>query len=254
MPPQTSNDSTSFDGLPGDDMDLGRGTNHKRVPSGDRSIDLKSTESISGSGNSTTPSSVILAASPFTRELSDLSGSYMNGVGSRGSKIHSVPGQIYDQAKGPWRQAYILSEIPPEKVERSVKGGADSTRDATIVVNKSDVVEIVDRVETPLDLTEQMQPQNHNRIPIMVLIMDGGRHGYELMQIWVDKSTDYIRDVVTTIQKSMPDKWKQDYDGIFQVRGNRFTQLIHILKVQKYDAQVNELFIAKPWSMTAKVT
>ena len=84
--------------------------------------------------------------------------------------------------------------------------------------------------------------------------MDGGKHSYELMQIWVDRSTDSVRDVVQSLQQSIPEKWKQDYDGIFQVRGNRFTQLIHILGLGKYDVQPNELLIAKPWSMTAKVT
>ena len=74
------------------------------------------------------------------------------------------------------------------------------------------------------------------------------------MQIWVDRSIDSIRDLVQVLQHKLPVGWKQAYDGLFQVRGNRFTQLINIIKLVKYDLQPNEILIAKPWSMAAKVT
>jgi hypothetical protein len=48
--------------------------------------------------------------------------------------------------------------------------------------------------------------------------------------------------------------WKQNYDGLVQVRGTHFTQLINIIRVGKYDIQPHEILIAKPWGMTAKMT
>jgi hypothetical protein len=38
------------------------------------------------------------------------------------------------------------------------------------------------------------------------------------------------------------------------VRGHRFTQLINIIRLVKYDVQPHEVLVAKPWGMTAKVT
>lgn len=58
------------------------------------------------------------------------------------------------------------------------------------------------------------------------------------------------------IQDQLRDKpnWKTDYDGLFQVRNHSYSQLIHILDVHRYDAQPFELWVAKPWSMSAKAT
>jgi len=88
----------------------------------------------------------------------------------------------------------------------------------------------------------------------MILLMDPSKQSYELMQIWVDRSIDSIRDLVQVLQHKLPVKWKQAYDGLFQVRGHRFTQLINIIRLVKYDIQPHEILVAKPWSMTAKVT
>jgi hypothetical protein len=76
------------------------------------------------------------------------------------------------------------------------------------------------------------------------------------MQIWVDVEVDTVRDVLHSIQHSLYDKeeWRQDYDGLFQVRNNHFSQLIHILNLSKYGVQPHELWVAKPWSMSAKTT
>ena len=77
---------------------------------------------------------------------------------------------------------------------------------------------------------------------------------YEIMQLWADRSTDSVRDVVNTMHQSIPMKWKQAYDGIFQMRGNKLTQLIHILSLEKYEIQPHEILVAKPWSMPSNVT
>jgi len=76
------------------------------------------------------------------------------------------------------------------------------------------------------------------------------------MQIWVDVEEDTVRDVLHSVQRSLCDKekWRQDYDGLFQVRNNHFSQLIHILNLSKYGVQPHELWVAKPWSMSAKST
>ena len=97
--------------------------------------------------------------------------------------------------------------------------------------------------------------QHHCRSPLLLLLMDPGRKIYELMHLWVDVSTDTVRDVLHAIQQSLGEsRWRLDYDGLFQVRNNHFSQLIHILNISKYDVQPYELWVAKPWSMAAKHT
>jgi hypothetical protein len=240
----------------------GGGANQQRKPSIDN-IDNKS----AGSASVAAPSSVYLAGPPLSRELSDLSGSYVNGSSSRRGGSSNVPAQIFDQAffnKGPWRQGYVLSQFPHSAALRPKSEHIISQNNtATVFVshNDSDGVEIInDLISGELNLLTAAggggieEKETSHRFPIIVLLMDTSKKSYELMQIWVDKSTDSVRDVVQTMHHSIPDKWKLDYDGIFQMRGNRFTQLINILSLEKYDAQPYELWIAKPWSMTAKVT
>jgi hypothetical protein len=229
------------------------------------------------------PSSVYLgSAITLNRELSDLSGSYVNGAASRGglnSKgTGAVPGHIYDDAntfKGPWRHAFVLSEQPPPLVVRQQQHSANGSvgsggiipskprADATIFVDRNDIVEVVKRQDSidqgfggramaadSLTSGESI----HKRIPIMVLLMHPSQKTYEIMQLWADRSTDSVRSVVITMQQSIPMKWKQAYDGIFQMRGNKLTQLIHILSLEKYEIQPHEILVAKPWSMPSNVT
>lgn len=200
-----------------------------------------------GSDASAAPRSVYLTPIPLTRELSDLSGSYANGTSGK----NSVPNTIYQEfpaGKGPWRQAYIASLPPPTSSPIPVVGTTSSLKlrnDSAQTGNRS--------VEWQSELIGSEQ-QQHNRIPITVVLMDGPHQAYELLQIWIDRAVDSVRDVVQAVQRGIPSSWKLAYDGIFQIRGNRFTQMIHILKMAKYDIQPNEILIAKPWSMTAKVT
>jgi hypothetical protein len=195
-----------------------------------------------GSDTITTPRSVYVTPIPLTRELSDLSGSYANGT----SRKNSVPSTIYQElpvGTGPWRQAYIASQTPPTSSPSPVGTTASPLQ------RRNDPVPAAN----PLQLAGS-ELQHHNRIPINVVLMNGPKQTYELLQIWIDRAVDSVRDVVQAVQRGIPSAWKLSYDGIFQIRGNRFTQMIHILKMAKYDIQPNEILIAKPWSMTAKVT
>jgi len=253
-----------------------------------------SNNSTGSAGNSAaTPSSVYMPSSvALSRDnMSDLSG--VSGGTSRGHSTQTIPGQIFDPRSltKPWKQAYVLSKIPPER-NASIKnrdnntassssssnaGGSGQNGDSSIGgvngdnedrkegnkidgtsiwVAENDVVEIFDSLESSLGL-DRFQitgGQQHNRIPIMVLLMNPPKQNYELMQIWVDRANDSIRDLVQVLQHKLPVQWKQAYDGLFQVRGPRFTQLINIIRLVKYDIQPHEVLVAKPWAMSAKVT
>ncbi|KAL3910807.1 MAG: hypothetical protein SGILL_007546 [Bacillariaceae sp.] len=234
--------------------------------------DHGSMSSASAANSGATPSSVYMPSIALSRDVSDLSGL------SGGTRASSVPGQIFDPKsfQRPWRQAYALSAPPPAARRREQDGKAKSENDrnkskgASIWVAQNDVVEIFDNLQASFqNIILSGQDQQHNRIPIMVLLMDPNRHVYELMQIWVDRANDSIRDLMQALQqklqivpsehqnqpmKSSLPSWKQAYDGIFQVRGQRFTQLINIIRLGKYDIQPHEILIAKPWSMNAKLT
>jgi hypothetical protein len=235
-------------------MDLRRTHPTEENRSKEVSLDLQS----HGSGSQKAPSSVYLAA-PMARELSDLSGYTLNGHASRGQKGASVPAQIYDEAahKGIWRHGYILSQPLPQFRAKANLPGLKDEVNSTIFVGHDDGVEIVAerQHDGSAELTTVPSGSKRHRIPVVLLLMDTNRKVYELMQIWVDKYVDFVRDVVHTMQQSIPDKWKHAYDGVFQMQGNKkFSQLINILSLEKYDAQPYEVWIAKPWSMTAKLT
>ena len=253
MPPQSRNAAQSSCRAPEDQkMALSR---PQKTKSTEPSVSQRSV----GSANNSVaaPSSVYLAGSPLTRDLSDLSGSYVNGSVSRSPKNAAVPAHIFDpnSFKGPWRHAYVLSQPPPPvPINAPSKDNKSDSMDL-IFMSQNDGVEIVDQLDKGGIVFSAAVPQvRHNRVPIVILLMDTARKIYELMQLWVDKSEDSVRDVVHTLQQAIPESWKQDYDGLFQMRGNKFSQLIHILRLEKYDVQPREIWIAKPWSMTAKVT
>jgi len=94
--------------------------------------------------------------------------------------------------------------------------------------------------------------EEHARTPILILLLDPGRKQFEIMQLWVDIKVDLVRDVLHSIQRKLPEKWRQDYDGLMQLRGSSFCQLVHIFNIAKYDVRPRELWVAKPWSMAAK--
>ena len=212
----------------------------------------------SGDSSAATPTSVTLgAASVLTRELSDLSGSYLNGTtvprgnGSEPSVYQSD--QSATSYQRPWRLAKILSSRepshpqPPPDCNDSV--GVFKEK---LLVGPQGLVEVVPHCDNSVDTGDSSR--HHERQPIVILLMDPGRKTYELMQLWIDMVSDSVRDVLHAVQLALSNRWRQDYDGLFQTRNNTFHQLIHILDVAKYDVQPMELWVAKPWAMPAKAT
>ena len=215
------------------------------------------TNRLNESDDHSAPRSVYLAPEQLIPDdVSDLSGSYVGGLSSGRS---SVPRTIYQEASanGPWRQAYVASRLPPPRTTTFIfpPSMARGRSGLTARSNTDGSVEMISANLDggPMELPN-FQQENHNRIPVTVLLMDGSKRTYELLQIWIDRSVDSVRSVVQAIQNGIPaEKWKTAYDGVFQVRGNRFTQLIHILQLSKYDIRPNEVLIAKPSSMSSKV-
>jgi hypothetical protein len=240
-------------------------------------------------------------AAPLTRDLSDLSGSYMNGnTAPRSSRNRSFGNSVcstdHEPVQGFWRQAYLLS-TPSPKEPLPQTAASPSTQ---VVVERNGVVELVKNTSdsascssTSADEDQQGRPLHESltgfqrkgasemshddllflshtsaslllsdkqddvhalatRIPILILLLDPGRKQYELMQLWVDPQADLVRDVLHALQRKLSDRWRQDYDGLFQLRGDKFCQLVHILPIVKYDVRPRELWVAKPWSMAAK--
>lgn len=266
----------------------------------------KKATSSSNSSTGSAPSSVMcVPAHPLTRELSDLSGSYMNGnTAPRSTFNRSFSVCSEEPVQGFWRQAHVLSSPPPREPAPSASPASESgTASALIVEERNGVIELVKKSDagsssgedqeddkknssqhekdrnldssmntveddlmflshnSPASLmlpANQQHPsdndQSSSRIPILILLMDPGRKIYELMQFWVDPETDLVRDVLHSLQRRLSDKWRQDYDGLFQLRGKQFCQLVHILSIAKYDIRPRELWVAKPWSMAAKPT
>jgi len=219
------------------------------------------------------PSSVHLASEcPLQRDdLSDLSGSYVNGSTTnqqqhhhhhRGGTTKQVPPTIPSNNppyQKPWRHAKVLSSRrlpqhpqPPADDDLSV-----GIRKSNIVASFADVIEVamIDNADALSSLEENTSSGNpkHTRTPLLLLLMDPGRKTYELMQLWIDVSTDSVKDILQAVSRNLGD-WRQDYDGIFGVRNNHFSQLINTLTAAKYDVQSYEIWVCKPWSMSAKAT
>jgi len=205
-----------------------------------------------------TPRSLLVGGPPLTRDLSDLSGSYLNGnTAPRGANPSQVPGSVYhsDQSatsyERPWRHAKILSSREPNHPQpHNDADSAGFIRKAMIVADQHGDIEIVRESD---DMTINTMDEHH-RFPMLILLMDPGRKIYELMQLWIDPSIDTVRDVLYAVQQNLSEKWRQDYDGLFSVRGKNFNQLIHILNLSKYELQPHEIWVAKPWSMSAQGT
>ena len=121
---------------------------------------------------------------------------------------------------------------------------------SSAIVDRGEIIEVC--VQTPAsELLEggNGTPAATGRTPLILLLMDPSRKLYEVLQLWMDASQDTVRDVLQTINRSLMDNaaWKQDYDGIFQVRNNHFSQLIHVLQAGKYEVVPGEVWVGKPW-------
>jgi len=272
-----------------------------------------------------TPSSVHVKGGEIslTRDLSDLSGSYMNGNtavrGYASASRTAVPCNVYpSDASGnsyqrPWRHAKVLSRLPlhpqPHADDESSVGMFHRRNNKPALASKNssnnnnqEEISVVDRGEEAIEVEVGLTPggvavsgmssapfkgnntitttttsiddsligldstsshhkhhaaQNPNkRTPIILILMDPQRKKYELMQLWMDAAQDTVRDVLQAVTRNLTDNssWRQDYDGLFQVRNNHFSQLIHVLVAGKYDVVPGEVWVAKPWSMSAKAT
>mmetsp|Transcript_27589 Transcript_27589/g.41744 ORF Transcript_27589/g.41744 Transcript_27589/m.41744 type:complete len:483 (-) Transcript_27589:89-1537(-) len=173
------------------------------------------------------PNSVELGSVALSRDLSDLSGSYHHGM-QNVTTSKNVPCHI-DQRD--WAQAYVLSDQLPDAFHKHKAHVLSSVKPPTFSA-----------------LAEEIP-----RIPLCILLMDVSHKFYEILRIFVDKETDSVRDVLQGLRNHIPDCWKQDYDGLLQVRSGQSSQLIHCLSLEHYDVQPMECWIAKPWSMAAKI-
>lgn len=252
-------------------------TTHKRWAASAANNEERSQES----NNSSRPSSVVLATpESLTRDLSDLSGSYFNGnTAPRSTSQHqrigvpaAVPQNVYpsgtDQSvtshQRPWRQAKIMSRREPTHPQpRQDDQSVGVVRLTAAMVDKLGVADAANQNDMMSRRTLKMRPGNGNnqqceekrcRAPLLILLMDPGRKLYELMQLWIDIELDTVRDVLNATQKNLSESWRQDYDGVFQVRNSSLNQLIHVLNVHKYDVKPHEVWVAKPWAMAAKTT
>lgn len=233
----------------------------RTVPKKWQHADERSHGSSSADRSIHTPTSVHVQTPEITRtasddEVSDLSGSYMNGnvpprVGANVPKTVYPSDQSATSYERQWRQARLLSPSTPARSkpfahpQPNDEESVGVVRRPTVMFDSEGFVEVMHAVDS-ID--------NSRRVPLTILLMDPGHKVYELMQLWVDKNEDSVRDIVLAIQQNLSERWRQDYDGLFQVRNNHFDQLIHILHVNKYDVINHEMLVAKPWAMSAKAT
>ena len=206
-----------------------------------------------------TPSSVHVQPTmdaPFllTRDLSDLSGSCCHAPGNRA---------LVPPASGTeeWRHAQVLSTPRLPQHPQPLNDDESSyhrpplpkqTRvQSSVWMERNEVIEVCVQ-----DGVTQQRLLEKTRTPLILLLMDPTRKCYELLQLWMDTATDTVRDILQTINRNLVDHvaWKQDYDGLFQVRNNHFSQLIHVLPAGKYEIVPGELWVCKPWSMSSKQT
>lgn len=212
-----------------------------------------------------TPSSVHLIGSPLTRDLSDLSGSYVNGSPLPPSGRGGIPRNIFGSPRDspltirqPWRQAHSLSSPAPDVDGPKMPILSSSGVDGMIMVERNGGVEVVPpdlSKGDALDAFESGTTSHHgDRCPVVIILMNPGFKTYELMQLWLDTKTDTVRDVLQTLRQSLPNTWNQDYDGLAQFRRDRLSQLINCLRIEQFAVVPYEIWVAKPWALAADKT
>lgn len=193
----------------------------------------------SSNDSTCTPSSVHLLGRSYglaRDDLSDLSGSCYNNAAA----------VIPEGDEQPWRHAQTLRRRLPLHPQPHADDESSVRRSYRVLLDKASV-----EVET---IASGSTGQDVNRVPLLLILMDTQRKKYELMQLWMDPTTDTVKDVLLAVTRNSTNAWKQDYDGLFQVRNNHFAQLINVLSAGHYDVVPHEVWVAKPWSMSAKVT
>ncbi len=168
-----------------------------------------------------TPSSIhIHNAYSLSRDLSDLSGSHAPRPTS-------------------WHQAHILSSREPLHPQPPPDG------DDSVRMGKSLVMKSSERIEV---IQQDRSVRGPDFCPIIILLMDPNSKIYELMQLWIDAQFDTVRDILHSIQSSVGERWRQDYDGMLQWRNQHWNPFT-VSQVHPF-----ELLVAKPWSMPAPTT
>lgn len=200
----------------------------------------------------TTPSSVLVRSITSKSDLSDLTGSCTNGDNKHVLILRpGIPSHIYPSDSSihsfqrPWRQAHVLSTLPPDESAYQIPD-TQSKNQNLIFVEQGGNVEIVRQdVEGSPAIT-----------PLLIVFMDPLRKLYEILQISVDVEVDSVRDVLRLVRQKVAEdsRWRQDYDGLLHLKEAKICQLIHCLGVRNYDIQPFEVWIAKPWSLSATVT
>jgi hypothetical protein len=202
----------------------------------------------------TTPRSIALAAYPLVRDLSDLSGSCIGSLSvSRGqhqevtTSIDAIDASLASSSDRPWAQAKILSSKQPQHPQPPT----DCNDSIAFVRKRLRDPQVVYETEDEDDACRSCASEREDRVPVLVLLMNPATKQFELMQIWVDLAEDTVNCLMKTIRNSIINnaEWNQDFDGIFQVRNNQFSQLINILHLSKYQVRPNEMLVAKPSSM-----
>ena len=211
-----------------------------------------------------TPSSVRVGSIVSKSELSDLTGSYRNGDKSK-SSIGSPPGQpagipshIYPSdasntsLQRSWCQAYILSTpiLINDPISTYKLSEADNSNGKNhIYVEGEGNVEIVRQEKKDKECAA-------TTMPLILLCMDPFRKRYEILKIRIDSQQDTVRDILGSMKRNISENvnWRQDYDGLIHLKESKVSQLIHCLGVHNYDVQPFEVWIAKPWSLSATVT
>jgi hypothetical protein len=218
-----------------------------------------------------TPSSVVIGSpTGLHRNLSDLSGSYVNGSpmpnGGTPSRA-GVPRNIFSSLREsplamrqPWRQAYMLSSPAPDDDGPAMPVlNYPSLPEDMIMVERNGGVEVVspEVVELKARLDVSLPARfigESNRFPIVIVLMHPGNKTYELLRVWLDTENDTVRDVLHSVRQNIPNSWNQDYDGLVQPRGNRLSQLINCMRIKQFAAAPNEVWVAKPWALAVEHT
>jgi len=200
---------------------------------------LHATLSADEQSATSTPSAVLVSGYPITRDLSDLSGSYLNGnTAPRRTPIED--GQSDTSHQRAWRLAGICSKAPQHPQPNPDCNDSVGVKNVSLLDSSSS--------------SGTSRVASSDSIPVNVLLMDPGRKLYELYCVHIDIRSTTVREVIKISQDALSSAWRTDYDGVFSIRDHHFSQLIHILNLDKYHVQAHEILVMKPWSMAAKET
>jgi hypothetical protein len=146
----------------------------------------------------------------------------------------------------------VLSEPSPDVAVQEI-GYSHGGGRLKMVMEENEAIELVRQPSIKALKDPPTTLSSTSRFPVLVLLMDTNKKAYEILRIYIDDETDCVWDVLKSVRKNLPNSWRQDYDGLIQMRSGKPSQLIHCLSIQHYDVQPFECLVAKPWSMAAKM-